>query len=192
MKSFVEKISNNYGVPVATVELLLAQMEELSFRKGEFVVHAGQRNTLFYIVKSGVWRAFRMKEGTEYSVWFGTEGMAVFIIWSYVNNHVSELTIEVEADSAVYAISRQRLEEMCLSSSAIANMVRKIFEQHALEVENSILLFIDNANATQRYLKVLKAQPELFQHVSLKKIASYLLITPQSLSRIRAGLKNKK
>lgn len=192
MKSFVEKISANYGVPVNTVELLLAQMEERSFKKGEFVVHAGQRNTFFYIVRSGVWRAFRMKEGVEYSVWFATEGMAVFVIWSYVDNHSSELTIEVEADSTVFAISRQQLEEMCLSSSEIANMVRKVFERHALEIENNILLFIDNATATNRYLNVLKAQPELFRHVSLKKIASYLLITPQSLSRIRAGLKHKK
>lgn len=71
----------------------------------------------------------------------------------------------------------------------VANAVRHVFERHALEFEGNVLSLWDCNDGMERYLSILQHHPELLQHVPLKKLASYLLITPQSLSRIRANIK---
>ena len=66
-----------------------------------------------------------------------------------------------------------------------------MFEREFLVFEERLI----NEGATQakeRYLKLLENTPELLQYVPLKHIASYLYITPQSLSRIRAELSKKR
>ena len=61
-------------------------------------------------------------------------------------------------------------------------------EQQLLTTENR-LLSNDSPRAKERYLTLIRETPELLQHVPQKHIASYLWITPQSLSRIRAKIK---
>ena len=72
------------------------------------------------------------------------------------------------------------------------NLIRTIFENHALWAENFLIFFADHVSAQQRYQAIMQKSPELLQQVSLKKLASYLYVTPQSLSRIRAGMKKSK
>ena len=59
--------------------------------------------------------------------------------------------------------------------------------------EDDLLIDLSSPKAENRYLAFIKKMPELFNSVPLKEIAGYIGVTPQSLSRIRAGLnKNKK
>lgn len=83
------------------------------------------------------------------------------------------------------------METFFASSIAFANIGRIIFERQFLDMENWMING-GAAQAKQRYLALLEQNPELLQHVPLKHIASYLMITPQSLSRIRAELSRKK
>ena len=78
-------------------------------------------------------------------------------------------------------------KKLFASSVDFANLGRKLFEREFLNVETWLI----NGGASQareRYLALLEDNPELLRHVPLKYIASYLYITPQSLSRIRAEL----
>ena len=74
------------------------------------------------------------------------------------------------------------------SSLGLANLGRRLMEQQLLTTENW-LLSNDSPRAKERYLTLIRETPELLQHVPQKHIASYLWITPQSLSRIRAKIK---
>ena len=67
---------------------------------------------------------------------------------------------------------------------------RRLFEQQLLGLE-SWMITGGSPRAKERYLTLLEENPELLQYVPLKHIASYLWITPQSLSRIRAELGEK-
>lgn len=73
----------------------------------------------------------------------------------------------------------------------MANFGRKIFEREILSVDASTLAYGTPPTAKERYLTLMEENPELLQDVPLKYLASYLYITPQSLSRIRAGLREK-
>lgn len=74
----------------------------------------------------------------------------------------------------------------------MANFGRRIFEREILSVDSSTVAYGTPPTAKERYMTLMEENPELLQDVPLKYLASYLYITPQSLSRIRAGLKKSK
>ena len=191
VKTYKDKLNREYALTAVQLENLIAEMQPVHFDKGTFVVCEGERNDHLYILKSGVWRNFRMNDGEEMTLWFASEGEFVFPVWGYAYNEPSKTTIEVEADSEGFAISKKRINELCATSLDMANLFRTVFEHHAFWMENFLLFFADNVSAEQRYLAIMQKSPELLQQVSLKKLASYLYVTPQSLSRIRAGLRKR-
>lgn len=91
-------------------------------------------------------------------------------------------------DSIAYCISGQTLNGLYTSSLGLANLGRRLMEQQLLSTENW-LISAGSPKAKERYLTLIKEHPELLQNVPLKHIASYLWITPQSLSRIRGEIK---
>lgn len=191
MKTFSEILHEKYGLNASESEQLLAQMERLTYRKGEHIVREGERNSSLYLVVQGIWRGHYLRDGVDISLWFASEGDTLFSSWSYVADRPSLTSIEAMSDSTVFRISKQKMETFFTSSIAFANIGRIIFERQFLDMENWMING-GAAQAKQRYLALLEQNPELLQHVPLKHIASYLMITPQSLSRIRAELSRKK
>ncbi len=191
MKTFSEILHEKYGLNASESEQLLAQMERLTYRKGEHIVREGERNSSLYLVAQGIWRGHYLRDGVDISLWFASEGDTLFSSWSYVADRPSLTSIEAMSDSTVFRISKQKMETFFASSIAFANIGRIIFERQFLDMENWMING-GAAQAKQRYLALLEQNPELLQHVPLKHIASYLMITPQSLSRIRAELSKKK
>ena len=140
-------------------------------------------------IKKAIGSGFRNTAEEAGSVWVSTDTTIVCQIWGYVSGARSELFVEAEEDTEVYFISKSEIDKLCAESLELSNLLRKMFESHALIIENELMIFADYADSSDRYLAIMKREPELLQRISLKKLASYLLITPQSLSRIRAGLK---
>lgn len=108
-----------------------------------------------------------------------------------VDDKPSQVNIESVNDSTAYCISKTKLEALFAHSIEMANFGRKIFEREILSVDASTLAYGTPPTAKERYLTLMEENPELLQDVPLKYLASYLYITPQSLSRIRAGLREK-
>lgn len=191
MSAFIEKFCEKYALPLSASLQLLDKMEKTNFRKGDCLVSEGERNSNFYLIGKGVWRGYYLNDGVDISVWFASEGEAIFSTWGYVGNTASLVTIEAMCDSELYCISKSELELFFSSSVELANLGRRIFEQQFLNIENWIIRG-GNPRAEGRYLSLLDDNPELLQYVPLKYIASYLWVTPQSLSRIRGKLRKRK
>ena len=122
------------------------------------------------------------------TIWFAGAGEAAFSVWGYVENTASHITIEVMCDSIAYCIPGSTLNNLYASSLGLANLGRQLMERQLLSLENW-LISAGSPKAKERYLTLIKEHPELLQNVPLKHIASYLWITPQSLSRIRREMK---
>lgn len=191
MEPFFRKFCDKYDLPEQIGLHLCCRMERQCFRKGECIVRQGCRNPDFYIVGSGIWLGHYLNDGVDVSVWFAGEGEAIFSTWGYVENAPSLITIEAMCDSEVYRISKADAEAFFASSVEAANFGRRIFERQFLGLENWILNS-GSPRAEERYLTLMAENPELLQYVPLKRIASYLWITPQSLSRIRARIGRRK
>lgn len=187
METFEEKFRNRYQLSEADASALLSHMEEVRFKKREVIVQEGTKNTNLYLIKEGIWRGHYLKDGVDTSIWFASKGEAAFSVWGYVDNSYSQISIEAISDSIAYCISKAALNELYSTSIGLANLGRRLMEHQLLTTENW-LISAGSPRAKERYLTLIKETPELLLHVPLKYIASYLWITPQSLSRIRAGI----
>ena len=109
---------------------------------------------------------------------------------SFVNDEKGYETIELMEDSVLYMLERGQLYRLFEEDVHIANWGRKFAEKELLKTEERLipLLF---TTASERYRKLLRDNPELLLRLPLECLASYLGITPVSLSRIRAELRGR-
>lgn len=162
----------------------LYSLDEASARR--FVGHMRP-----FEVRRGIVRSFIYRDGEPQTVWFAAEGEFVMQIWGYVRCGASRENIEAVTDCELLAISKVEIDRLCNESLEFSNIVRRLFEGHAAMMEDFTLFFMLNASAEERYLALMRKAPDIMQQVSLKTLASYIAVTPQSLSRIRARLRNR-
>lgn len=128
----IKKFCKKYKLPENTLHELLSHMAEVRFSKGELIISEGERNSNFYLLKKGIWRAYHLTEGTENSLWFAASGDTAFSSWGYVDGEVSPINIESMNESIAYCISKPELEALFLHSVDMANFGRRIFEREIL------------------------------------------------------------
>jgi signal-transduction protein with cAMP-binding, CBS, and nucleotidyltransferase domain len=108
----IKKFCKKYKLPENTLHELLSHMAEVRFSKGELIISEGERNSNFYLLKKGIWRAYYLTDGTENSLWFAAPGDTAFSSWGYVDSEVSLINIESVNESIAYCISKPELEAL--------------------------------------------------------------------------------
>lgn len=100
---------------------------------------------------------------------------------------MSRTGIEALTECYAWRLARRRLGELCEESLVRANFARRLSENF---VAATVDFFADyyGRDRKEQYKLLLRQCPDLFQRLPLIEIASYLSVTPQSLSRIRAGM----
>lgn len=166
------------------VDALLRDMEEIVLPKGDLCLCEGKRSPYVWFVKTGLVRAYVEREGKDITLWFASDGEMI----NFVYRDVSAYHGEAVEESVLLRIEWQKLEYLFGKSLELSNWGRCLLDYYLREYEN---YFINDSwmEACKQYESLLRTQPELIQKVPLKHIASFLQITPQSLSRIRSEVK---
>lgn len=152
--------------------------------KGEFLIKEGQVERNLYLVESGAIRVFYLTEFEEMTIRFGYKGSMITSLSSFIRATPSEFYIDAIRKTTVSVISKASL--MTLVNESHENLVQYTALLESLitqQIEREIDLLI--TSPTERLSRVLKRSPTLFQEIPLKFIASYLRMTPETLSRIR-------
>lgn len=189
MKNLENNIIEKYDLDIDATHEFVGYLEHIEVDKNLHIIEKDGFNDNFYIIKKGILRAYVPDEEGEQTIWFGYPGQAIFNVWCYTYGSPSPISIEAVLASELFYISKAKLEKLCAESLPICNIMRKIFIGHATEAEESFTSLFECDRGTERYLSILKRHPELLQHVPLKKLASYIHLAPQSLSRIRGKIK---
>lgn len=189
MNEFQNKLSEKYDLDPDATRDFMGHLKTVEIDKNTHVIEKGDFNDNFYIIKKGILRAYIPGNGGEQTLWFGYPGQAIFDVWCYGNDSPSPISIEAVLPCKLYFIPKSELERLCSVSLHICNLVRKIFIGHATESEECFTCIYECDRGMERYLAILKRHPELLQNVPLKKLASYIHLAPQSLSRIRSQIK---
>lgn len=184
---WTEKLMVRHSLMADDLELLRSIGEEQCFSAGETIVRVGEVDDRIFILKSGVWREYCFCEGEEATIWFSVAGEVTFSVWGYVHQAPSQLYIESVTDSEAICVSRKSLTNLFETSLCFANLGRRIIEEFALLYEGWHIQRW-RQRAFDRYLSLLDEYPEVVGCIPLKYIASYLGVTVQSLSRIRADV----
>jgi CRP-like cAMP-binding protein len=158
----------------------------MKFGKNEMVLREGETcNNIYWVVK-GLVRQFYYKNGKELTEYMATENSIVMCIESLFLEQPTHLQIKTIEPTVLIAIPKVELEAVAMKSVNIQILYRKILEESLIlsQVHADMLRF---ESAQDRYQKLIKRQPQLVLRAPLVYIASYLQMTPETLSRVRTA-----
>ena len=137
-----------------------------------------------YVIITGAVRVFQVTEFEEQTIRFGYEGSIITSLSSFITGKPSEFFIEALRKTNLKIISKQQLDQIVNESHESLNQYNRLLEALIVQqMEREIDLLTESP--TKRLRRVLERSPNLFQEIPLKYIASYLRMTPETLSRIR-------
>ncbi|WP_455585062.1 Crp/Fnr family transcriptional regulator [Bacteroides sp.] len=164
--------------------------EEISYPKGYVLFNRDKIERDVYLIKQGIARAYIEVEGRDVTIWFGQENDIIISAQGYVNGRKGYETIELLEDAVLYKMNLEQLHRLYEQDIDVCNWARKLIEKEFVGTEHHLISNL-SMSATERYLQLLKEKPEILQRVQLRHIASYLGISSEHLSRIRANTKNR-
>lgn len=178
---FVELLSAD------ALERVLELLTPVSLKKNELLISDTRLERNAYIVQQGILREFVHADGRELTFWFAREGDIVTSSYGYFYQRRGYENFQALEDCQLLRIDIAGMQQLYRQFIDIANWSRVVTEHESILSEERHLDYI-LLSPEERYLKLLSSQPELFQRVKLKDIASFLGISPVSLSRIRARI----
>ncbi|MBP7358756.1 Crp/Fnr family transcriptional regulator [Xylanibacter oryzae] len=166
------------------LSLLESILVPMKFSRGQLVLKEGEVCHYIYYVDRGLVRLFYFKNDKELTEHLQVEGNIVMSIESLFKERPTKLQIEAIENSIIYGLPRQSLEEIALHNGNIQILYRKILEESLIQsqVHADMLRF---ETAQDRYKKLCKMQPQIVLRAPMNYIASYLQMTPETLSRVR-------
>ncbi|HNX65278.1 MAG TPA: Crp/Fnr family transcriptional regulator [Bacteroidales bacterium] len=161
-------------------------MERRTLKKGEMLLEVGQVARHIAFVESGMLRQLYYKNGHDITEHFACEGDGLCSLLSLFRQEKSKQIIEALEPSSVLLIPYGELVELSYKSKVMNSFLRLI-------LESSLIMSQKKADSwrfetsRERYERFVKEYPEAAKRAHISHIASYLLMTPESLSRVRAG-----
>lgn len=153
------------------------------FRKGTMLLEEGKTSNECYFIIKGCVRDFYLKDGEEKTTEFYTEEQAV-VPSAYGKNAASEYYIECLED-VIAGVGTPQLEtEIYQKFPQVESLNRALGDAIMAKFQDTLAEF-KMTSPEERYLNLIKTRPDLMQRVPQHQIASFLGITPESLSRIR-------
>ena len=168
------------------LDLLESILVPMKFLKNEMILREGETCTNIYWVVKGLVRQFYYKNGKEVTEYMATENSIVMCIEILFLEQPTHLQIKAIEPSILIAIPKADLEAVAMKSVNIQILYRKILEESLIlsQIHADMLRF---ESAQDRYHKLIKRQPQLVLRAPLVYIASYLQMTPETLSRVRTA-----
>ena len=168
------------------LDLLESILVPMKYGKNEMILREGETCTNIYWVVKGLVRQFYYKNGKEVTEYMATESSIVMCIESLFMEQPTHLQIKAIEPSVLIALPKADLEAVAMKSVNIQILYRKILEESLIlsQVHADMLRF---ESAQDRYQKLIKRQPQLVLRAPLVYIASYLQMTPETLSRVRTA-----
>jgi CRP-like cAMP-binding protein len=187
LKSFLENF------PILKKEerqILLDNTTFKYFAKGSYLLREGQVAQQCFLVLLGCVREYVLLDGEEKSTAFYTEGMPVSSFTSAATGEPSKHNL-VCAENCVLTVSDDTMEtEMCRLIPRLELIIRKEVEKETGRARDTFTRFM-TSSPEERYQNLLNTRPDLLNRVPQHQLASYLGVTPESLSRIRKRLSAK-
>lgn len=160
-----------------------------TYKKGTILLKEGQLSNDGYFVIKGCIRCYYIIDGEEKTTAFYTESESLTPLCS-VNKKPSEYYVSCVEDSII-TVSNPEMEKAIFEKFLRFETLCRILSEELLAKNQASFDNFKISNPEQRYLNLLKTRPDLLQRVPQYQMASYLGITPQSLSRMRSRLVKK-
>jgi CRP-like cAMP-binding protein len=173
-------------VPLTENELALidAHFESKQIKKKELLLRNGVVCDFIAFISGGSVRHFHVKDGVEKTCDISFENAWVTDFQSFTNGTPCIMNLQAMEDTRVFSIQRDKLYQLYKICPAYETFGRIMAEQVAQRA-TEIAMSLSSEKPEERFLNLIKKQPDFFQRIPQKYIANFLGVGPESLSRIR-------
>jgi CRP-like cAMP-binding protein len=156
----------------------------LKSTKGTKLIYEGKKHDYIYLIIKGSVKSYYSKDSKEVCVWFSLENEIIGTT-STIQGDFSKETIELLENSELIKLNIEKIKELTQTYLSISHLLTNLWEEHATFLEKR-LYHLQFLNSHERYKALIKDTPEILQRVSLTDIASFLGVSRETLSRMRA------
>lgn len=186
-QAFQEKIALTEN----EVALIKDHLLPRKLRKKQYLLQEGDICTSFAFVEKGALRSYTLDEaGGEHIMQFALEGWLIADLSSFLTAEPADYNIDALEDSELVLITRKVHEELLVKMPKYGDWFR-------IQITNAYIALQRRINAAisltveERYAKLIMLYPDIVQRVPQHMIASYMGLTPETLSRARKRMATK-
>ena len=191
MQSILQNIAKHVSLTPEEETLFLYKTETKQFKAKTILLSAGEVATCTYFVNSGILRSFNINDNIiEHVLHFACEGWWIGDMYSYISGKPGNLFIEVLEDAEVVIITKENQQQLFQEIPKLERFFR-ILAENSLVVHQERLMDNLSLSAEERFDKMCKKYPTLIQKVAQKHLASYIGVTPEFFSKMKARLLKK-
>lgn len=190
MKDFVDYIKLYTDFSDEELQMLQEVTDRRTYKKGEIIFEEGNISEDIYFVTKGCIRLFYNADGTEKTAFFYTEGQFICAGESYTFGVPAIENYQAIEESEVYVFNKAVNDKLLEITPRFEILARIATENELIVCQKMIASFVMKS-AEERYVELLQTQRELFQRVPQQYIASYLGVSPETLSRIKTRVFKK-
>ena len=186
MANELEEYINSYFGIVETDELqkITSLFKVETIKKDDYFLRTGKRSDELSFIQSGYLRIFANTDKKEITQWISTKGYFVADLHSFVFNSPARWTIQALSDVVIYSINRDDYNKIVDFVPKWQELERMFIVKCFTMIEDRVFSHI-SMTAEERYSLFFESNKELFNNVPLQYIASMLVMTHETLSRIR-------
>jgi len=184
-------LTSNIDLKEAFLQLLFNACQVKQVNKGDYLLQPGETCTHSFFVKKGLLRQFSLDaKGKEHVLQFAPENWFMSDRDSVFFHEPAAYYIQALENTSVFLIDEPFLTNLAHKDPQFLDFNLNLLHKHIRQLHKRVQLLL-SATAEERYLDFVHMYPDLMLRVPQIQIASYLGITPESLSRVRSDLAKK-
>lgn len=180
LKKFISRFVTVSG---EEMEEITGKFKRKRVKKNDYVLRQGDTCKDFVFVDKGCLRLYYVKDGIEVSVWFAFQPSSAIEVYSFISEKPSDYFLQAIEDSEVLFLPKTELKKMYQSHPKMQEMMRNYWEAVLLDLISRFTA-LETDSAEKRYLDLIN-NTDYLGNIPQKYLASFIGVTPTSLSRIR-------
>lgn len=187
MSKELQQFLNAYvQLPTEELEDIVSKFQTKKIKKNEFVLQQGEVCKDLIFVQKGCLRLYYLQEEIEVSVWFALKHSSAIEMYSFISETPTNYFLQAIEETEILYLPKNVLQQLYATYPKIQELMRKFWEDVILHLLERFTALQRDA-AEKRYIDLLD-KPELLQTIPQKYLASFIGVTPTSLSRIKKNI----
>jgi CRP-like cAMP-binding protein len=183
--NFINSVEQKVTLSPEDLEAMKPYFIPKKVRKRQYILNAGDVCQHITFVESGLLRSFAVdNDGNEHVVQFACDGWWISDVGSFVSGTEALYNIEALEDFELLHLTRKSMEELLTSYPVMERFFRLLMQNNIVALQRRVIAYM-SLSAEEKYLKLMEVAPDIMNRASQQHIASYLGITPETLSRVR-------
>jgi len=191
MDRLIENIKAYIPLREHEIQLLKNAVDKKNYQKNEIIFTEGKISDEIYFVTKGCVRLFYNVDGNDKTAFFYTEGQFICAGESYTFNTPAIENYQAIEQTEIFVFGKSKIESLLKEVPKFEVIARIATENELITCQKVIASFVTKS-AEERYIDLLNTNGELFQRAPQQYIASFLGVSPETLSRIKTRVFNKK